>query len=132
MTCANDGKPPWADKQHPTEPESCHDDPDDGDGGDPGDGGCEDFDLDDKGNCPDWVAGPGVCPVAPLNPQVVHAFFKGVLDIRWDPPAIIAKNTPFDVVGANIYRSDTSERGPYIRINAEPIGGTFYRDFTDN
>lgn len=127
MSCTNDGKPPWADKQHPTEPVSCED-PNDG-GDTPG---CEDFDLDDKGNCPDWVAGPGVCPVAPLNPQVVHAYFKGVLDLRWDPPAIIAKNTPFDVVGVNIYRSDTSERGPYMRLNAEPVGGTFYRDFTDN
>jgi hypothetical protein len=36
------------------------------------------------------------------------------------------------VVGVNVYRSDTSERGPYVRLNAAPVGGTFYRDFTDN
>jgi len=127
VTCANNGIPPWADKANPLDPVSCGDPDDGGDGGD-----CADFDLEGKGNCPDWVAGPGVCPVAPLNPQVVHAFIKGVLDLRWDPPAIIAKNTPFDVVGVNIYRSDTSERGPFMRLNAEPVGGTFYRDFTDN
>ena len=102
MTCANDGKPPWANKEHPTDPVSCGD-PDDGDGG--GDGGCGEFDLDGKGNCPDWVAGPGVCPVAPINPQVVHAYLKGVLDLRWDNPALLTKNTPFDVVGVNLYLS---------------------------
>ncbi len=135
MTCINNGDPKWIDKVNPLDPESCEgqcDDDGDGDGGDDGEDGCEDFDLDNKGNCPDWVAGPGVCPVAPLNPQAVHAFLKGVVDIRWDNPAIIAKNTPFDVVGVNIYRSDTSERGPYMRLNAQPVGGTFYRDYTDN
>jgi hypothetical protein len=32
----------------------------------------------------------------------------------------------------NIYRSDVSDRGPYVRINEFPIGGSFYRDSTEN
>jgi hypothetical protein len=79
-----------------------------------------------------WEAGPNECPVAPINPVVVSPLFSGTLDVRWDNPAILAKNGKFDVVGVNIYRSDTSERGPYHRLNAAPVGGTFYRDFTNN
>jgi len=85
------------------------------------------------GNCgPGWDKGPGECPVAPLNVEVVSPLFLGALDVRWDPPHVIAKNSKFQIVGVNIYRSDSSERGPYFRINEAPVGGTFYRDFTDN
>jgi hypothetical protein len=35
-------------------------------------------------------------------------------------------------VGVNVYRSDVGERGPYSRLNEYPLGGTFFRDFTDN
>lgn len=82
--------------------------------------------------CVGWEVGPNECPVAPINVEVVSPLFTGTLDVRWDQPAILAKNGKFDVVGVNIYRSDTSERGPYKRLNAAPVGGTFYRDFTDN
>lgn len=40
-------------------------------------------------------------------------------------------NTRWSIVGVNVYRSDTGERGPYFRVNKVPIGGTFYRDRTD-
>lgn len=134
MTCINDGKPPWSQKPNPLEPGTC-DEGDDGGGGDDGGNGgdgCEDFDLDDKEVCQGWDIGPGFCPTAPINVQVVHPFMKGILDVRWDNPAILTHNSPFDVVGVNIYRSDASERGPYIRLNTEPVGGTYYRDFTDH
>lgn len=81
---------------------------------------------------PGWDRGPGECPVAPQNVTVVSPLFKGALDIRWDSPHIISKNSKFSLVGVNIYRSDASERGPYFRINDAPVGGLFYRDFTDN
>jgi hypothetical protein len=41
-------------------------------------------------------------------------------------------NSRWNIVGVNIYRSDTGERGPYFRLNSFPIGGTFFRDCTDN
>lgn len=81
---------------------------------------------------PGWEKATGECPVAPLNVEVVSPLFLGALDVRWDPPNVIAKNSKFQIVGVNIYRSDDSERGPYFRINEAPVGGTFYRDFTDN
>jgi hypothetical protein len=62
----------------------------------------------------------------------VSPLFAGTLDLRWDNPAVLTKNSKFTVLGVNIYRSDTSERGPFTRLNATPVGGTFYRDFTDN
>lgn len=40
-------------------------------------------------------------------------------------------NARWNIVGVNIYRSDTGERGPYFRVNSVPVGGLFYRDRTD-
>ena len=68
----------------------------------------------------------------PFNGEVVSPLFQGTLDLRWDNPAILSANTPWQVVGVNLYRSDVGERGPYLRLNEFPLGGTFYRDFTDN
>jgi hypothetical protein len=49
-----------------------------------------------------------------------------------DPACDGKSNGMWNIVGVNIYRSDTGERGPYFRVNALPVGGTFYRDCTDN
>jgi hypothetical protein len=76
--------------------------------------------------------GPNECPAPPINAEVVSPLFSGTLDIRWDNPAVLSKNSKFVVLGVNIYRSNTSERGPFERLNIAPVGGTFYRDFTDN
>jgi len=40
-------------------------------------------------------------------------------------------NSNWTILGANIYRSDTGERGPYFRVNKIPVASTFYRDRTD-
>jgi len=81
---------------------------------------------------PGWGPSQGEYPTSPANPQVVSPLFVGALDLRWDDPRTDPCNTMFTIVGVNIYRSDTSDRGPYHRINRFPIGGTFYRDVTDN
>jgi hypothetical protein len=54
-----------------------------------------------------------------------------VIDLRWDNPTLLSGNTPYHVVGVNVYRSDSSDRGPFYRINEFPIGSGFYRDRTD-
>lgn len=71
-------------------------------------------------------------PVPPFNGEVMASYLRGSLDIRWDNPKLLSANTPWCIVGVNIYRSDVGERGPYFRLNSYPIGGTYYRDFTDN
>jgi hypothetical protein len=40
-------------------------------------------------------------------------------------------NSAWTIVGVNVYRSDTGERGPYIRVNKIPLATLFYRDRTD-
>ena len=40
-------------------------------------------------------------------------------------------NSRWNILGVNIYRSDSGERGPYFRVNVVPIGTQFYRDRTD-
>lgn len=74
---------------------------------------------------------PGAVPLPPKNTQVVSPFQRGMLDLRWEDPSLLAKNSAFVVVGVNIYRSEASDRGPFRRINEFPVGGTFYRDRTD-
>lgn len=73
----------------------------------------------------------GAVPLPPKNTQVVSPFQRGMLDLRWEDPAILARNSGFQIVGVNIYRSEASDRGPFRRINEFPVGGTFYRDRTD-
>ena len=79
-----------------------------------------------------WDAGPTDQPIPPQNGAVVSPFIPGLLDIRWDDPSLLGGNSAFTVVGVNVYRSDGSDRGPYFRINEFPVGGTFYRDQTQN
>jgi len=45
------------------------------------------------------------------------------------PPG--SDNSRWNILGVNVYRSDTGERGPYFRVNPVPVGGLFYRDRTD-
>lgn len=77
-----------------------------------------------------WEAAAGSFPLPPANGQAVSPFLPGMVDLRWDDPALLARNTPFTIVGVNVYRSDSSDRGPYYRVNELPIGGSFYRDQT--
>lgn len=67
-----------------------------------------------------------------MNVQVMSTYTIGVLDIRWDDPRLIATNSKYTVVGVNVYRAETSDRGPYFRLNDFPVGGCFWRDFTQN
>lgn len=128
MTCINKGQEPWLNKPNVLEPASCPD-PTPPDPCPP----CPDPPPGPFGpSCVGWEPRPDDCPAPPVNGEVVSPLFTGTLDVRWDDPAIQAKNGQFDVVGVNVYRSDTSERGPYDRLNAAPVGGTFYRDYTDN
>lgn len=39
-------------------------------------------------------------------------------------------NSTWAIVGVNVYRSDTGERGPYFRVNKVPIQTNFFRDRT--
>jgi hypothetical protein len=66
-----------------------------------------------------------------MNVMVVSPFEKGMLDIRWDDPSLLGGNSAYNVLGVNVYRSDASDRGPFRRMNSFPVGGTFFRDFTD-
>ena len=70
----------------------------------------------------------GAYPAPPRNVFAISPYLPGVVDVRWDDPAILGANTNWIVVGVNVYRSDASDRGPYRRLNVFPVGGTFYRD----
>lgn len=78
-----------------------------------------------------WDPSAGSFPAPPRNLQVFSAFQRGKLDIRWDDPQTLSANTQFAVVGVNIYRA-YNDRGPYQRLNPFPVGGTIWRDQTDN
>lgn len=93
---------------------------------------CDNSDDSSSGSSNAWLPQECTYPSPPINVAVISAFKIGVLDLRWDSPSILAKNTPWAILGVNIYRSTSSERGPYFRVNREPVGGTYYRDATQN
>lgn len=78
-----------------------------------------------------WDATATQYPLPPQNGTVTTPYQKGVHDIRWDNPALLAGNTAYSVVGVNIYRSEASDRGPFVRLNQFPLGSTMYRDRND-
>lgn len=69
--------------------------------------------------------------VPPINAMAFSNFLPGVVDLRWDDPSALSTNSFSNIVGVNIYRSEGSDRGPYLRINEFPISGNFYRDRVD-
>lgn len=71
-------------------------------------------------------------PLPPLNVFCRSGYERGLIDLRWDNPAILTHNGKFSILGVNIYRSMDSEFGPFVRINEVPLGGGFYRDQTTN
>lgn len=79
-----------------------------------------------------WDPIAGLMPRPPMNGQAMSTFTIGVIDIRWDDPRLLASNSNAIVVGVNVYRSETSDRGPYYRLNDFPVGGNFWRDCTQN
>lgn len=70
-------------------------------------------------------------PSPPLNLFMLDGT-RGVIDLRWDDPAVLQLNSRFQILGVNVYRSFDSEFGPYQRITELPVGSTFWRDQTDN
>lgn len=81
------------------------------------------------GNIANWGSPSG--PLPPLNAAAQCLFGQpSCVDIRWDDPALLALNSKYVVLGVNIYRSDVSDRGPYYRLNDNPISGLYYRDCT--
>lgn len=71
-------------------------------------------------------------PRAPMNVFVISPYINGILDIRWDNPAMIPENTAFNLLGVNVYRSYNAEGGPYTLLNPTPLGAGVYRDITTN
>lgn len=70
-------------------------------------------------------------PAPPLNLFMTSGYESGVMDLVWDDPASLSRNSRFCLCGVNVYRSFDSEFGPYHRITDLPIGATFWRDRTD-
>lgn len=69
-------------------------------------------------------------PLPPLNVFCMSSMSKETLDVRWTLPEELQGNSRFNVVGVNVYRSFDSEFGPFFRLNAVPIGSSFWRDRT--
>lgn len=72
-----------------------------------------------------------IYPLPPQNPMVTTPFVKGQLHLRWDNPALLSNNSNFTVLGVNVYRSNANSRGPFIRINSNPVGAQVYQDLTN-
>lgn len=92
-----------------------------------------------------WEPEVGSFPWPPANGTSMSAFHGSDTDLRWDDPnnletgpnipntvdCIGKSNSQWRVLGVNVYRSDTGEQGPYMRVNQVPVGAMFFRDRTN-
>jgi hypothetical protein len=69
-------------------------------------------------------------PFAPRNLLVTSPYNDTVTDVRWDNPKLIPQNSGLNVLGCNVYRSQDSPYGPYMKLNDQPVTALFYRDET--
>jgi hypothetical protein len=68
-------------------------------------------------------------PQPPRNAFAQYSFEeKNAVDLVWDNPSEDPYNTPFDIVGVNIYRSYDSQLGSYAKITPVPLTIGFYQD----
>lgn len=68
-------------------------------------------------------------PRPPSNVFVTTPFLRGVLDIRWDDPQLLCDNQSRDIVGVNIYRSQTgTDEDTWVKINDAPVETLSFRD----
>lgn len=74
------------------------------------------------------AAGNGV-PISSTSSFVVLSSTETVNG--YGVPCDGQSNTAWTILGVNIYRSDTGERGPYFRLNKIPLGTLFFRDRTN-
>jgi hypothetical protein len=70
-------------------------------------------------------------PIPPINVTVAMPD-RGVIDLRWDNPALLLGNQKFTILGVNIYRAYDSEFSGYEKVNDSLLGSTFYRDQNEN
>lgn len=73
---------------------------------------------------------PHTLPLAPRNVNVTSPFLIGVIDIRWDNPAVYAENNGLQILGVNVYKAYNSPEAAYVKINDTPIGALYCRDQT--
>lgn len=66
-------------------------------------------------------------PTAPLTMEFSNGYTSGGTGVFCSGKS----NTQWTIIGVNVYRSDTSQRGPYFRVNRVPVASMFYRDYTN-
>lgn len=74
---------------------------------------------------------PKSLPYAPKSVNVTSPYLIGVIDIRWDNPAIYLENNGLTVLGVNIYRAVDAPGAAYTKLNtAGPVSILYFRDQT--
>jgi len=70
-------------------------------------------------------------PYAPKSLDVTSPFLVGVIDVRWDNPAVYTQNNGLTVLGVNVYRTFDSPDSAYTLLNTTgPVSALYYRDQT--
>jgi hypothetical protein len=63
---------------------------------------------------------------------MTSGYERGVIDLTWDDPTVLAVNSRFNILGVNLYRSPDSEYGPFERVTDLLVGARYWRDRTEN
>lgn len=75
------------------------------------------------------LSGNGI-PVS-SNSDTLFPAFESTKGGTGTPCPLGEDNSQWNILGVNVYRSNTGERGPYFRVNKIPLGSQFFRDRTD-
>jgi hypothetical protein len=67
-------------------------------------------------------------PVPPGQLQAYTGYQRREWNLKWQDPSQIPDNSDYTVIGAAVYRSEGTDRGPYTLLTPTPVGGVLYTD----
>jgi len=67
-------------------------------------------------------------PISPTETTIYNPGVQYAIDVGFSDPRLDPQNAGFQILGVNIYRSYEDPKGPYTKVNTDPIQVGYYRD----
>lgn len=67
-------------------------------------------------------------PISPTETTIYNPGVQYAIDLGFSDPRLDPQNAGFQILGVNIYRSYEDPKGPYTKVNVDPVQVGYYRD----
>ena len=67
-------------------------------------------------------------PISPTETSIYNPGVQYAIDLGFSDPRLDPQNAGFQILGVNVYRSYEDPKGPYVKVNTDPIQTGYYRD----